>query len=396
MGIFSKKRIYADWAATTPLHSRVAAAMKKARRSWANPSGIYKEGVEAKKALEAARTKCARLIGVKNEEIYFTSGGTEANGTIIQGVLRTKLEKGEKNVHVVTTAIEHSSVLEVLKLFGQHGVTVTYVAPGPDGVVRADDVLKAITPATALVTVMLANNEIGTVQPVSKIGAGIRKLRAEKFGKGDQMGASFPVFHVDASQAPLWLSCEMEGLRADALTLDAHKMQGPKGVGALIVRRHVSWEPLMIGGGQERGKRPTTESVELATGFAEALSIAQEGRQPRAKRAASIRDYFFDQVSKHLPQAIVNGSLAERLPNNVNISLPNISDPELAVLFLDKEGIACSTKSSCLKGEEQSYVVTALGGEPWRAKNTLRFTLAPDATKRDADYIVGTLKKLNV
>ena len=390
MAIFSQKRIYADWAATTPIHPDVLRAMALARKNWANPSAIHKEGVLAKWELEEARKSSAFALGVKPEEIYFTSGGTEANGTIIQGVLRSKLEKGEKSVHVVASSIEHSSVHEVLKLFGSHGVKVTYVNPDKNGIVQADDVLGAITPETALVTVMYANNEIGTIQPVSKIGAGIRKIRSHKDGKD----ASYPVFHVDASQAPLWLPCDLEGLRADTLTLDAHKMQGPKGVGALVVRRHVLWEPLMIGGGQERGKRPTTESVELVAGFAEALKIAQKGREKRCEGAKKIQAYFLERVAKEIPGAVLNGSIEKRLPNNVNVSLPNLSDPELAVLFLDKEGIASSTKSSCLKGEEESYVVRSLGGEKFRAKNTLRFSLAPNATRRDVDAIMEALKKL--
>ncbi|HVU06381.1 MAG TPA: cysteine desulfurase family protein [Candidatus Paceibacterota bacterium] len=402
MGFFSKissQRIYADWAATTPLHPRVIRAMERARVAWANPSAIHSEGVKAKHALEASRVSLARILGTKPEEVYFTSGGTEANATIIQGTLRAKLEKGVKDVHVVTTAIEHSSVLEVVKLFGQHGVKVTYVAPGADGVVRAEDVLAAITPDTVLVTCMYANNEIGTIQPVSKIGAGVRKIRAERMGKGED--SNFPVFHVDASQAPLWLSCEIEGLRADALTLDAHKMQGPKGVGALVVRRHVHWEPLMAGGGQERGKRPTTESVELIAGFAEALALAHEGREERSKTAAAVRSYFFDRIAAELPDAVINGSVKNRLPNNVNVSIPDLADPEFALLFLDKEGVACSTKSSCLKGEEESYVVKALveagkdaASNMWRARNTLRFTFAPNAARRDVSYIAERLKKL--
>ncbi len=397
---FKKNRIYADWAATTPLHLQVAKAMERARKMWANPSAIHAEGVEARRALESSRSRVAKLVGAKPEEVYFASGGTEANATIIQGVLRTRLEKGIKDVHMVTTAIEHTSVLEVARLFALHGVKLTIVNPGPDGVVRAEDVLAAITPATALVSVMLANNEVGTIQPVSKIGAGIRKIRAEKLGRDGGAGeAGFPVFHVDASQAPLWLSCEIEGLRVDAMTLDAHKMQGPKGIGALVVRRHVSWEPLMVGGGQERGKRPTTESLELVAGFAEALGIAQEGREERAKSAAATRDYFFAQIAKELSGAAINGSLDKRLPNNINISLPGISDPELTVLCLDKAGIACSTKSSCLKGEEESYVVRSLlqgasAGDSWRARNTLRFSLAPNATRSDVDTIVRALSNL--
>ena len=394
--LFKKGRIYADWAATTPLHPRVACAMNKARKFWANPSAIHREGVQAKKDLEERRAQSARLLGVKPEEIYFTSGGTEANTTIIQGVIRERLEQvPAAQIHIVSTTIEHSSILETLRMFETQSISVSYINPGPDGVVRAEDVLAAITPQTVLVTCMYANNEIGTIQPVSKIGAGIRKIRAHKIGRTDTVSdssAGFPVFHIDASQAPLWLSCEMEGLRADALTLDAHKMQGPKGVGALIVRRHVSFQPLMIGGGQERGMRPTTESLPLIAGFTEALTIAQEGREARSQSSRAVQQYFFTTLARELPTAVINGSLEKRLPNNINISLPEITDAEFTVLTLDRARIACSTKSSCLKGEEKSYVVASLGGESWRASKTLRFTLAPDAKKGEVDRIVSTLR----
>lgn len=390
--LFGNKRIYADWAATTPIHPKVLWAMQKGCNNWANPSSIYKEGVDAKKALEENRVTCARLLGSKPEEVYFTSGGTESNATLISGVLRAHLEEGRRDVHVVTSSIEHSSILQTLALFEKQGVKVTYVNPDKNGIVQADDVLSMITKHTVLVTVMYANNEIGTIQPVSKIGAGIRKIRAEKvLADGEISG---PVFHVDASQAPLWLSCDIEGLRADAITLDAHKMQGPKGVGALVVRRHVAWKPLIVGGGQERGMRSTTESLELVSGFTKALEIAQREREPRAKRAAILRDYFFTQIEKQIPDAVVNGSRDKRLPNNVNISLPNISDPEYAVLYLDKHGIACSTKSSCLKGESESYVVKSLGGDAWRARNTIRFSFSYDAKTAHINTILSVLRKL--
>lgn len=392
--IFGPKRIYADWAATTPVHPKVARAMKRAEKAWANPSAIHAEGVMAKRMLDDARSLVARTLFVKPDEIFFTSGGTEANCTIIQGVITGCLKKGAKpkDVHVVSTSIEHSSVLETLKGFEERGVKVTYISPKENGIVSAEDVLAAVNKKTVFVTCMYANNEIGTIQPVSKIGAGIRKIRAEKFGKGEE--SAFPIFHTDASQAPMWLACDIEGVRADAMTLDAHKMQGPKGVGALIARHHVPFEPLMVGGGQERNKRPTTESVRLISGFAAALEIAQKERNEKSRRAEKVRDYFFKLIDTELPQAVVNGSRDKRLPNNVNISLPNLSDPELAVLKLDKEGIACSTKSSCLKGEEDSYVVKPLGGEAWRAKNTLRFTFAPDTTLKDMMRIIAVLRGL--
>lgn len=384
------KRIYADYAATTLLSCAVARHMGRvARRYIGNPSAIYEEGVESRRFLESERERVATLLGVRAKEIYFMSGGTEANVTIIQGVIRDRLEKGVKpaDVHVVSSTIEHSSVLETLRLFEKNGVRVTYVTPGEDGVVRADDMMKAVTPKTTLVTLMYANNEIGTIQPVAKIGGMIRKLRSENL-------SAYPVFHTDASQAPLWLPCMLEGLRVDAMTLDGHKMEGPRGVGALVARSHVSWESLMEGGGQERGKRPTTESVALIAGFTEALSRAVQGREVRVKKVTGVRDALIHSVEA-MDGVIINGSLSRRLPNNVNISVPNLSDAELAVLVFDKAGIACSTKSSCLKGEAESYVVKSLGGDSRRARTTLRFSFGPHSRLSHVRKIISVLARLD-
>lgn len=394
------KRIYADWAATTPLDSRVARAMAKARKLWANPSAIHAEGVAAKKMLEAARSSVGRLLSAKPDEIFFTSGGTEANVTVIRGVVGAYLRTGANpaDVHVVSSSIEHSSVLGTLRDLEGQGVSVTYVEPNENGIVSADEVVAAVRSNTALVTCMCANNEIGTLQPISKIGAGIRKIRAAKIAASSESGgavqsdARFPVFHSDASQAPLWLSCDLEGLRVDALTLDAHKMCGPKGIGALALRRGVPCEPLMRGGGQERGMRSSTESVELVTGFAEALKLAQEGRESRSAKALAARAKLAVELERQIPGMIINGSLDRRLPNNLNISVPNLPDPEFAVIRLDARGIACSTKSSCLKGEESSYVVAVLGGPAWRSRNTLRFSLDPDISSSQIGRIVNAVK----
>lgn len=388
---FWQKRIYADYAATTPMSCVVARYMSRsAKRYLGNPSAIYKEGVMARDFIEGERERVARLLSVRTGEIYFTSGGTEANATIIQGVIRSHIDKGvkPKDIHVVSSSIEHSSVLETLKLFEKNGVQVTYVAPGTDGVIRVDDVMKSVTKKTILVTVMYVNNEIGTIQPVSKIGGMIRKMRAENISE-------YPVFHTDASQAPLWLTCSLEGLRVDAMTLDAHKMEGPCGIGALIVRSHVSWEPLMVGGGQERGMRPTTESVALIAGFAESLYRANIGRDVRTKKVSVLRDALVNLI-KDLPNVVINGSLERRLPNNLNISVLDISDAELAVLVFDREGIACSTKSSCLKGETESYVVKALGGDARRARTTIRFSFGPSSSMSHVFRIAKVIKSLKV
>jgi cysteine desulfurase len=391
---FGKKRIYADWAATTPLHPRVARAMAGARALWANPSAIHAEGVAAKRALEDARIVCAKLLSAKPDELYFTSGGTESNNLTIRGVVEARVAEGVSlgDIHVVTTAIEHSSVLETVRDMEKAGVSVTFVGTNAQGVVSADEVISAIRPNTVLVTCMMANNEIGTFQPVSKIGAGIRKIRADKVAASSD--ARFPVFHSDASQAPLWASCDLEGLRVDALTLDAHKMQGPKGVGLLAVRHGIPFAPVMHGGGQERGKRPTTESLELVVGFVEALKLAHEGREARVAQALSARTALMTLLEKALPGFMINGSIEKRISNNVNISIPNLGDAEFAVIKLDALGVACSTKSSCLKGEESSYVVKALGGPEWRAANTLRLSFSPDISTADLRRLAQALKTL--
>jgi len=383
--IFGPKRIYADWAATTPVHCKVAKAMKKAGKAWANPSAIHSEGVMAKRALDDARSLVARTLFVKPDEIFFTSGGTEANCTIIQGVLRTHLEKGvkPKDIHIVSTSIEHSSVLETLKVFEEHGVKVTYVSPKENGIVSADDVLAAVNKRTVLVTCMYANNEIGTIQPVSKIGAGIRKIRAEKFSKGEE--SMFPIFHTDASQAPMWLACDIEGVRADAMTLDAHKMQGPKGVGALFVRKSAPFAPHLHGGHQERGRRGGTENVAGIVGLARAeLPTYAATVQP-------LRDRLETELLSRLPRAERNGSATQRLPNTTNLTFPGI-ESEALLLLLDQAGICASAGSACLAdSDEPSHVVRAMKPESAASRQMVRFSLGRETTAADTTAAVSTV-----
>jgi len=389
MRLFKNKRIYTDWSATTPVHKKVLKAMKKAGAFWANPSAIYKEGGLAKSFQDDQKSIIAKVLSIKSDEIIMTSGGTESNNLIINSAVSVALKKGKgfKDLHIVTSNIEHSSILETLKELEKKGLSVTYVPVNKDGLLNEQEVIDAINENTILVTCMYVNNEIGTIEPISKIGSAIRKIKKD----------GFPIFHSDASQAPMYLSCDPEGLRVDALTLDAHKMQGPKGVGMLFLKRNTLFEPLMFGGGQEGGKRPTTESLVLLAGFASALKLASSLKNKRFKKASLLQDYFLKEVKSKLVKACINGSLEKRLPNNVNISLPNINDPEFAVLILDNEGIACSTKSSCLKGEEKSYVVSALTKdlqEDWRASKTLRFSFGPSINKSQIDRIIKALLKL--
>jgi len=381
------KRIYLDYAATTPLDLRVKKAMEPYfTQKFGNPSALSAEGVEAKKALDSARAVAARALEAHSDEIVFTSGGTEANNLALFGAADA-ISRGstslvgevEPRPHIVTTNIEHSSILEPLKDF-----YVSYVPVEPNGIVKAEKILAAIRPNTVLVSVMYANNEIGTIQPIAKIGKGIRAL-----------GKKRPLFHTDACQAPLYLNCLVNALGVDLLTLDGHKMYGPKGVGALYVRRGTKLAPQLLGGGQEQGLRSTTENIPGIVGFAEALRLATVERKTESLRLKELRDKFYADILKNIKtnKVILNGECEDRLPNNLNISLPKV-DTEMLVLKLDAADVACSTKSSCLKDEKRSFVVAALGGDKKRAESSLRFTLGRATTARDLARVVTILGRI--
>ena len=302
-----RRRIYLDYAATTPLDSRVEKAMRPFLRvKFGNPSSIHTEGVAAKKAMDGARTSVARCLEAHADEIVFTSGGTEANNLALYGVLnhlantdgRRYLLKKQGKPHIVTTNIEHASVLEPLRELERQGrVSVTYVPVESNGIVKPEKIIAAIRPNTALVSVMYANNEIGTIQPIRKIGQLLAPLRNSKFIIHNSPSEKrYPVFHSDACQAPLYLRCLVNALRVDLLTLDAHKMYGPKGVGILYARRGTPLSSLLLGGGQEKGLRSTTENVSGVVGLAKALELAIAERERESRRLEKLRDYFYSQI----------------------------------------------------------------------------------------------------
>jgi len=374
------KRIYLDYAATTPLEPRARKAMEPYfSKEFANPNALYAEGIVAKKAIDKARAKVARALEAHSDEIIFTSGGTEANNLAIFG----SVHQERFLPHIITTNIEHSSVLEPLRELARRGeIEVSYISVEPDGIVKPEKIISAIRSNTVLISVQYANNEIGTIQPIAKIGKALRELKHR------------PLFHVDACQAPLYLNCLVNALGVDLFSLDAHKIYGPKGVGCLYVRRGVNLTPILYGGGQEREMRSTTENVSGIVGFGEAISIAVSSRERESARVFVLRDILYTKVLL-IKKIIVNGSIKkdERLPNNLNISLPGI-DTEMLVLKLDAEGIAVSTKSSCLKDERESYVVKSLNNSQLQANSTLRFTLGKYNTKKDIEYTAKTLLKL--
>ena len=423
----SRKRIYLDYASTTPLDPRALKAMLPYfREKFGNPSSIHSEGVAAKKALDAARKTVARILQARPDEIIFTSGGTEANNLAIFGAVKVLEEKAVpiSKMRFITTVIEHSSVLECFRELERRGAKVDYVPVKDNGIVNPKTIGALLRPETVLVSVGYANNEIGTIQPIREIS---RIIRAHnfKFRRSDSVSevgipteasglfklSNFQTcFHSDGSQAPLYLDCNPTRLGVDLLTFDGHKMYGPKGVGVLYAKRGTLLAAVLVGGGQERGLRSTTENLPGIIGFARAFEIAVEMREKESARLQKLQDYFYSSVldlPEHTEYAragrvenirikkrfIINGSLTNRLPNNINISLHGINT-EMLVLKLDAAGIACSTKSSCLRDESGSYVVRALGGGESRALSTLRFTFGRETTKKHIDALLKRLTRI--
>jgi cysteine desulfurase len=320
------------------------------------------------------------------ENIIFTSGGTEGNNLAIQGTVRAHASVGK---HIVALGIEHPSVLEPLKEYELQGFEVTYVPVNKEGIVSASDVMAAITPQTVLVTVMYANNEIGSVQPIAEIGRAIRKYHQKN-------NTTYPYFHTDACQAPNYLDLNVEKLHVDLMTLNGSKIYGPKGSGCLYVHRRVVLETLLWGGGQERGLRSGTENVSAIAGFAEALRLVQEKKSAETKRLQEISEYFFQELKKILPAIVLNGPQfgSERLPNNVHVTVPGM-EAEQVLLYLDREGISCSAASACASSSgEVSHVLRSIGLSETQASHSIRFSLGQSTDMQDVEAVSKAVKKV--
>lgn len=387
------KRIYLDYAATTPLDPHVEEAM---RPFWSdvfgNAGGLYDEGRRAKKALDEARANIARVLSARPEEIIFTSGGTESDNMAILGVAR-QIGKG----HIITTSFEHHAVLEPIRQLEKEGFEVTYLDVGVEGVVSPESVVAALRPDTILVSIMCANNEIGTIQPIAEIGKAIRAYRLSKIKTpptpGDP-GSKWPYFHTDACQAAGYLNLNVEGLAVDLMTINASKIYGPKGVGLLYKKMGVALKSLMYGGGQESRLRSGTENIPLIVGFAKALEIAESMKESEGKRLTVLRDYTIQELQRVIPKVVLNGHATKRLPNNINVSILDI-EGEALVLYMDAHGIAFSTGSACTSESlEPSHVILALGKPYEFAHSSMRFTLGRSTTKEDIDYLVRTLETM--
>ena len=372
------KRIYLDHAATTPTHPDVVEAMLPYfGESFGNPSSIHFLGQETRVVVDEARERIASLIGARSEEIIFTSGGTEADNFALKGVAFANVHKGN---HIVTTSIEHHAVLESCKFLEERGFALTYLPVDKYGLVDPEAVRKALTDQTILISVMHANNEVGTIEPIAEIG----KIAAERE----------VYLHTDAVQTVGQIPLNVDELGADLLAMSAHKLYGPKGIGALYIRKGTKIASFMHGGGQERGLRASTENVPGIVGFGKAVELAQKQQDAEARRLTSLRDRLINGLFERIPQIHLNGHPSQRLPNNVNVSLEYV-EGEAVAISLDLEGIAASTGSACSSHDlESSHVLSALGVDPMLARSSLRLSLGRGTTEEDVERVLQSLPRI--
>ncbi|AZT90032.1 cysteine desulfurase NifS [Caldicellulosiruptor changbaiensis] len=370
--------IYFDHAATTPLKKEVLDEMMPyLTEQYGNPSTIYKLGREAKKAIELARERVAKALNAEVQEIFFTSGGTESDNWALKGVAFANKDKGK---HIITTTIEHHAVLHPLKYLEGLGFEVTYVPVEPNGIVDPQKVKEAIREDTILISVMLANNEIGTIQPVKEIAKIAKERRI--------------IVHTDAVQAVGQIPVDVKDLGVDLLSLSAHKFYGPKGVGALYIKKGTKIHPFSHGGAQERNRRAGTENVAGIVGLGKAIELATANLTEYASRLQKLRDKLIDGVLSKIDYVRLNGDRYNRLPSNANFSFEFIEGESL-LLMLDMKGIAASSGSACTSGSlDPSHVLLAIGLEHEVAHGSLRITLGEDNTEEDIDYLLEVLPEI--
>jgi cysteine desulfurase len=371
-------RIYLDYAATTPTHPEVVKAMLPYfTEVFGNPSSIYACGQEAKGAIEEARANIADLIGAQDEEIVFTGSGTEADNFAIKGVAYANENKGN---HIITTAIEHHAVLETCHFLETKGFKMTYLPVDEYGMVNPEDIRKAITNQTILISVMQANNELGTIQPLAEIGKIAREAGI--------------YFHTDAVQTVGHLPINVDEPGVDLLSMSAHKLYGPKGVGALYIRKGTKLLSFMHGGEQERGRRASTENVPGIVGFGKAVEIARQEMDEEGERLTYLRDKLISGLLGQIDHTCLNGHPTKRLPNNVNVSI-SFAEGESMCLNLDLEGICVSTGSACSSSvTEPSHVMLALGLPPIQAHSSLRFSLGKWTTEEEINQVLEVLPRI--
>lgn len=369
------KNVYMDYSATTPVKKEVLDAMLPYfSEHFGNPSSLYSIAQESKEALEKARGQVASLIGAKANEVFFTAGGSEADNWALEGVADALKDKGN---HIITTKIEHHAILHTAEYLEKHGIDVTYLDVDAKGRVNPVDVEKAITDKTVLISIMMVNNEVGTIEPIKEIAE-----IAHNHGI---------LLHTDAVQALGNVPIDVDNMGIDLMSMSGHKIYGPKGVGALYIRKGTKISNFIHGGAQEMKKRAGTENLAGIVGFGKAAELAKENLESHINRVSELRDYFISEVTSKIPDTIVNGSMEHRHPGNANISFEYIEGESMLIL-LDMNGISVSTGSACSsKSLTPSHVLSAMGIPVERIHGTLRFTIGDPTTKEDIDYVIEKL-----
>lgn len=373
-----QKTIYLDHAATTFVDEKVLNKMLPYFSiSYGNPSSMYRIGRKNKMVIEEARKIVAKEINAKTKEIYFTSCGSESDNLALKGIAYANKLKGK---HIITSKIEHPAILNTCKTLEKQGYEVTYINVDQNGFIKLDELENSIKKDTILISIMFANNEIGTIQHIEKIGM---------IAKQNNI-----IFHTDAVQAIGNIKIDVEKLGIDLLSMSAHKFYGPKGVGALYVKNGIEFERIQDGGHQERGKRSGTENVAGIVGLAEALKLANYNMESNNKRILDNRNYFITKLKEKIKDVEINGDLEKRLPGNINVTFKDKDSMEI-LLKLDEHGICASAGSACSTGETApSHVLTAIGISPEKAFTTLRFSLGKENTMEEIDYVINVLTKI--
>ncbi len=368
-------KIYLDNASTTPLSSEVLNEMMPYLTSdFGNPNSLHSFGRQAKAGVDLARERIAKALGCDANEIYFTSGATESNNWALNGIAKANRHKGN---HIITSKIEHPSILETCKKLEREGFRVTYLDVDETGLVRIDQLLHYVNADTILISIMAANNEVGTIQNLQAIASIAKEKNV--------------IFHTDATQAVGAINLNVHEMGIDAMSISGHKLNGPKGVGALYVHNGVVISPFMNGGEQEFGLRAGTSNVPAIVGLGKAVEIATRDIIVNSKKLRGLRDYFIAQVGKYIPMTHLNGHPVQRLPNNVNLSFGMVEGESL-MYMLDLAGIAVSTGSACSSGSiENSHVLTAMGVSPDLAQGAVRFSFGKNITKEELDFVVEKL-----
>lgn len=385
-----KTGIYLDYAATTPVDPAVFAAMKPYfSQKFGNPMSIHSFGQTAQKAVDKARSQVSEFFRCQSHEIIFTSGATESNNLAIKGVIKSYYSKFTKKPHIITTAFEHHCVLNSCRALEKEKLAeVTYIKPDKNGLIRIGDIKKSMQPNTILISVMYVNNEIGTVQPIAEIGKLVKNINSQKPDSAYKI-----LFHTDATQAVNYFDCNVEKLGVDLLSMSAHKIYGPKGVGALYFKKSTPVKKIQDGGDQEYKMRAGTHNVPGIVGLGEALKLVTRNAKRETQKIEKLRNYLIKRILKEVSGSHLNGSREKRSPANANFRFNNVEGEGL-ILSLDMEGIAGSTGSACSSGAlTPSHVLLSLGLRPEQVHGSLRLTLGKYTTKKEIDFTVSKVRE---